>query len=594
MSVFTVLFKPLNIAASIEEGTTLLEAQRIAGLEPDAPCGGAGTCGKCVVDILEGYITGAHKACEIRVKSDMTVRTGAKARLSILTNTASGAAEIKPHILSADIDVDPCKIGDNRAEWERFTDAFTRVTGIRNIKPNLKIASRLYKLLGENANRVNAVYHNDEILDVRAKNEPIYVMAFDIGTTTIVGYLMDASTGEQKALSSMLNPQASYGADVIQRATYSIANGTGELAAKVRGGLNSLIKNACRDAGITSDKIYMISVVGNTCMHHLFLDVSPESLAKAPYNPAISSGLIVDAQSVGISINAGGKALVLPNIAGFVGADTVGCMLFADSAIEKELTLLIDIGTNGEMVLGTKDRRIACSTAAGPAFEGAKIACGMRGAEGAIDHASLSGADIIFSTIGGTKAAGICGSGLMDIISVFLEIGMISGSGRIAKSDSLSHPAALNNAYRLIQYDGKPAILLFDEKSSSTGKQIFLCQQDIREVQLAKAAIAAGIKLMADELKTKIADIRKVLIAGAFGNYMEPRSACAIGMLPCSLLERIVPVGNAAGEGARIALLSTDGFSVADRLAKETEFLELATRTDFQHCFVEQLNFDVE
>ena len=256
-----------------------------------------------------------------------------------------------------------------------------------------------------------------------------------------------------------------------------------------------------------------------------------------------------------------GIARILPNIAGFVGGDTVGCMVSTRFDREEELTLLIDIGTNGEMVLGNRSRRIACSTAAGPAFEGARISCGMRGTEGAVDHVTLQDGQLHHHVIGAVPPAGLCGSGLLDLVAALLELGIISESGRMK-----------SKAYTLCP-------------------NVTLTQKDVREVQLAKAAIRAGIELLAESMGAEVSDIRKVYLAGAFGNYMDPASACRIGMLPPVLLDRIIPIGNAAGEGAKLCALSREEFAYSQRLAKETEFLELASLPQFHSRYISALEF---
>jgi len=288
---------------------------------------------------------------------------------------------------------------------------------------------------------------------------------------------------------------------------------------------------------------------------------------------------------------------VLPNIAGFTGADTTGALLASEIDKSDSLTLLIDIGTNGEIVLGNRHRMIACSTAAGPAFEGALIACGMRGADGAIDHFNINGARAEYTVIGGGRPAGICGSGLIDAVAGLLENGIVDRSGRIAdpekllQSDGVPEYAKPDIAARIRSIEGIRSFIIAEENETDTGKPIYISQKDIREVQLAKAAIAAGIKLLAEEFGVGTADIEKVLIAGAFGNYMSPKSACLISMIPPELEDRIIPIGNAAGEGAKRAALSINEFERSKRIAKTCKYIELAAHPGFQDRFIEELEF---
>ena len=476
-----VTFAPQGVRVSVEAGTTLLQAQVAAGLRPDAPCNGRGTCGKCRV-VLDGREV---LACQTVADRDMAVMLPAVHQEKILT-TGSGVS-------------------------------------------------------------------------VRPDGTDRYVMALDIGTTTLAAYLMDGRTGALLANASALNPQTQYGADVISRIQQAIEGGGGPLRDCVREALASLTDRMAEQVGISPHEITAAAVAGNTAMHHLLLGIDPSPLVTPPYMPGVFEAMEVEAEKL---LPVSGKVRLLPNIAGFVGGDTVACMTAVRFDELEELTLLLDIGTNGEMVLGNRERRIACSTAAGPAFEGAKISCGMRGAEGAVDHVTLENGEITYHVIGGGKAAGLCGSGLLDLVAVLLETGRMDESG-----------------------------LLEDGSFRLGGTGLVLTQKDVREVQLAKAAIRAGVELLAQKLGRSVEDIRRVYLAGAFGNYLNPASACRIGMLPPCLEERIVPIGNAAGEGAKLCALSREAYAYSQALAKGTEFLELASLPQFQDRYVDALLF---
>ena len=478
-----VTFLPMNITVTVEPGTTLLQAQIQAGLHPDAPCGGKGTCGKCTVEVDGKSVS----ACKTPVFQNTTVILPTQAASRILTDSLT--ASVRP----------------------------------------------------------------DGIHD--------YVAAFDIGTTTLVGFLMDGKTGSTLATASAMNPQTRYGADVIARIETAMGNREPVLQQCILPALQELLKELTGQVGILAEDIRLVSIVGNTAMHHLLLGIDPKPLVTPPYMPAAREALEISAASL-LPIHPQGCLRILPNIAGFVGADTVACMTAVDFGALEELTLMIDIGTNGEMVLGNKHRRIACSTAAGPAFEGARISMGMRGSPGAIDHVWIEGGEIRHHTIGDMEPMGICGSGLLDLVACMLELGILDESGYL---------------------EGKQYTI--------SGTNVRLTQKDIREVQLAKAAIRAGIELMCRHLNIKPREIRSVLLAGAFGNYMDPRSACRIGMIPPVLLERIRPIGNAAGAGAKCCAVSRDAYEYSIVLAENTEFLELASRPEFQDCFVDALEF---
>ena len=484
MQRYKVRFVRENVELLVNEGTTLLRAEMDAGLRPDAPCGGRGTCGKCRVRVNGQDML----ACQTVITSDLTVETASDEKTEILT--CGSFREIRPD-------------GTDR-----------------------------------------------------------YALAYDIGTTTVVCYLLDGHTGENLAEVGMRNPQISYGADVISRIQLVTGTGTTELRDTIRHAMADLAAQAAAKAGIRTEEITAVCAVGNPAMHHLMLGIDPKPLTTPPYMPNVSSALELPAEEF-LPTAKGSVLRVLPNIAGFVGADTVGCLVASRFDENPELTLLIDIGTNGEMVLGDRNRRIACSTAAGPAFEGAKIRCGMRGAAGAIDHVRLENGTLRWHTIGGKPAVGLCGSGLLDLVAVLLDLGVIREDGRM--------------------------IGMKEYRIGDTG--VVLTQKDVREVQLAKAAIRAGIDLMAEKLGVKTAQICRVLLAGAFGNYLDPVSACRIGMIPPRLLDRITGIGNAAGIGAAQCALSREAFSYAKRLAETTEFLELASLPQFQDTFIDRLNF---
>ena len=353
--------------------------------------------------------------------------------------------------------------------------------------------------------------------------------------------------------------------------------------------LNLLIGEAVAKAGATREQVYAVTVAGNTTMHHLFLGINPKHLALAPYVPVIAEPLTASAQEAGIAINTAGRVYVLPNIAGFVGADTVGVILATDLDWSESVKLAIDIGTNGEIVLGSRDRMLACSAAAGPAFEGAQIGCGMRGTTGAIDHVRFDDG-IGYSVVGAGRPQGICGSGLLDAIAGLLAQGIVDHRGRILPPDQLGCQAA---GYKdcIVAHEGANALLLVDESETAHGRPILITQKDIREVQLAKGAIAAGIQVLMEQLGISVDDISEVLLAGAFGNYLDPHSACVIGLIPQELEGKIRPVGNAAGTGAKMALLSRSEYRRAGLIAGLVEYVELSAYKHFTNIFTDAMYF---
>ena len=404
-----------------------------------------------------------------------------------------------------------------------------------------------------------------------------HMLAYDIGTTTVVCYLLQEGTGAVLATCSAVNPQQSFGADVVSRIQSALGGELETQTRLIRREMTKLMNKACREADVTPEKIGVVSVVGNPCMQQLFLGISPENLARIPFAPVLTKGETRDAgEYLPGCTNA--KLLIVPDISGYVGADTVGCVLATEIDRIEPMTLMVDIGTNGEMVLGNRDRMAACATAAGPALEGARIRFGMRGAEGAIDHVWLEDGVLHCSVIGGGEAKGICGSGLIDAVAVLVEAGLLNRRGRMQ-----SREQAAMLAEHLREADGERVFDLADG--------VYLTQNDIREVQMAKGAIAAGIDLMAAHLGIRVEDIQQVLLAGAFGSFIRPENACRIGLLPQSLLGKIQAVGNAAGSGARRLACNKSELARAERIVEKAEFLELAALPGFQRCFAKNMEY---
>lgn len=494
MAEYTVQFLPGGQSITVAEHANLLEVARNAGLTPNAPCGGKGTCGKCKVRLLHRQDQPEVLACQTKVTEDMTVRFLSEEGKSQVISTRS-------HL------------------------------GLGEFTPD---------------------------------SEEGYCVAFDIGTTTVVGYLLRGS-GEELGSAGRLNPQMAYGADVISRINFCLESSQEPLTTVIRNTLKEQILTLCEKQGISDSEIRTVAVVGNTCMHHMLMAIDPRPLVTPPYSPGEKRALQVEAMELlGICPNA--TVRVFPNIAGFVGGDTVGCMTALQFDKLTEPSLLIDIGTNGELVMTDGKKMLACSTAAGPAFEGAKISCGMRAADGAIDHVWIENGEVRCSVLGDAEPVGICGSALLDAIAVFLDLECIGESGRVLTDDKLLHLKG----------------------------SVALTQNDVNELQFAKGAIAAGIEMMAADLGLDLHDIQAVYLAGAFGNYMNPDSACRIGLIPSYLRSRIKPCGNAAGKGSQMAAVSREAYAYADMLATASDFLDLAAQPDFQDTYVEHLCFEEE
>ena len=571
-----VKFVRENIEIEMEDGASVLEAEIRAGLRPDAPCGGLGKCGKCLVKI-NGEVV---KACQVRISEGETCvvetldRAGSE---KILTDGFNREVVFEPGLRMVQVKLEKARPGEKRSDWQRLLDELAEMDS--DVEPermevDLKLAGELYGMRRDSDDWY-VIYSGRRILEMRKQAGRRCLAAFDIGTTTIAGYLLDSEDGRMLAVESRMNPQAQYGADVIMRATYALEHGTDVLSRCIREAVNEMLGVLAGDAGISREDIFQVCIVGNTCMHHLFLGISPASLVHAPYTPAVSERLVLNAGDYGLDVQRKAELIMLPDIAGYVGADTCGCLLALRQDQKDEISLMIDIGTNGEMVLGNRNRLVTCSTAAGPAFEGAKIECGMRGAAGAVDHVKYENGKWDYTTVGNQPAVGLCGSGLIDLVAGLLDAGMLDENGALSSGQ-----------------EKQGVFMLVPLEQAGNERGVYLTQKDIGEVQLAKAAIAAGIQMLMKRLGITEEEICSVYIAGAFGNYMDPVSAGKIGLLPAALVKKVKPVGNAAGEGAKIALVNEREMLEMDELVGKIDFVELAASGDFQDYFIDELGFE--
>jgi uncharacterized 2Fe-2S/4Fe-4S cluster protein (DUF4445 family) len=455
----------------------------------------------------------------------------------------------------------------------------------------LKLPAALRK---ENWKVTVVLWMGKEILDIKPGNvDDAYGLALDIGTTTVAGYLCSLRSGRVIATESMMNPQVTFGEDVMSRITYAMTHEDGleRVHRAIIDGLNGLIRTIADGCGLSPDDILDLTVVGNTVMHHFFLKIHPEYLGAAPFPPAIHRSVDVKARDLGLRVHPCANVHVLPVEAGFVGADNVGVLIAEEPYNRDEMALIIDIGTNGELVLGNRRLMVSSSCATGPALEGAHIKFGMRAAPGAIERIRIHPEtfEVNFKVIDQTEwhadlkianAKGICGSGIIDAIGELYRTGMIDKSGRMKKELPTS---------RIRLSDGKPEFVIAWKDETSIGKDITITQQDVRNVQLAKGALYAGAKLMMKKLGIERLD--KVILAGAFGSYIDVEEAMVLGMFPDCDLKHVYAVGNAAGDGARIALLNRDKRVEADAIAKKVEYMELTIEGDFQKEFMEAMQF---
>ncbi len=613
MNKFQVVFQPGDVNIEVGKGTTIMEAMNEAGLEADFPCGGRGKCGKCRVRLMTGIGKptaveeetlnikelegGIRLACMTEVNDHIVVELLEHNKLehNILVASEERAGKIQPHLNKVFIEVDKASMQDHRSDWSRVKDSLNKtVRHLGEVKVPVSILRQLPDTIREAKHKLTAVLYDSKVLGVEQGDTTATMlgMAFDIGTTTIVGYLLDLYTGKELSVVSTLNPQTKFGADVISRITFSNQekDGLAKLHKEVIEAINKLIGEAMEKAGISRSDIYGVSIAANTTMHHLFLGITPRNIAVSPYVSSITEAVAVSPSELEIQINQAGKIFVLPNIAGFVGADTTAVLLATELDRSEDVKLIIDIGTNGEIALGSNKKIVACSAAAGPAFEGAQISSGMRGAAGAIDHVYFTDR-LEYSVIGGGSPQGIAGSALLDAVAGLVELGIIDKRGKFLSPDKLTSPALQGFKNNIIQYEGAGAFLLADSDNTSHGRPIMITQKDIRELQLAKGAMAAGVKVLMETYGIQVEDIEEVLLAGAFGNYLNPHSACVIGLIPRELEGKIKMIGNAAGTGSKLALLSAEEFKRADDIAASVEFVELGSYPKFNSIFAENMYF---
>jgi len=596
--------------AEVQPGATLLDAAAAAGVPVEGNCGGKGTCGKCKVRIVSGYggepsqaevkhlglkelEAGWVLACQCRPEKDMAVE------VPVLTDAGrrkvrlqGGGPVVKPDpaVEKVYVRMEPPGLDDQGPDYERLLGGLE----VTDSRVNLELLASLPRLLRDANFQVAATLVGGRLAAVERGDATgrKYGLAFDLGTTTVVGWLVDLDTGDTLAARAVTNPQNVYGADVISRIGHAGTHeGLRQLQQKILAACNEIIRCLLDEGRVAGDEIYEIVAVGNTTMSHLFLGIDPTFLATAPYVPAFAGRMELEARELGLDVMPAGRVVVLPNIAGYVGSDTVGVMLATDIGRRPGFCLAVDIGTNGEVVLAGRGRLLTCSTAAGPAFEGARIRHGMRAAAGAIEGVRIDGGEVGLEVIDDATPLGICGSGLLDAAAAMVQVGLISPTGRLLPPESLPEGVPPGLKERLRRGKDGTEFVLAQDGSVATGEDIVITQKDIRELQLAKAAIYAGIQVLLKELEVTPEEIDEILLAGAFGNYIKIDSALALGLLPAVAPGRIKAVGNAAGDGARMALISGTARAEASDLARRAGHVELSTWPDFQDEFVNAMYF---
>lgn len=522
MPTLTIQSKNGISSLEVPAGISLLEALRRHAAEPvHAPCGGNGRCGRCLMDIRGAVSRPAPEELAL-------LAPGESRRLACMT------------VIEGD-----CSVLLNEAPQKTALESNTRA-----FAPDLQRQG-----LGA---------------------------AVDIGTTTVVVYLYQLETGERLAVSSAENAQRSFGADVLSRIQYAMENpqGLDTLTQRIRTQLNQLTGQALSSCGKSAQELSHFSIAGNTVMLHLLSGLDPSPIAAAPFTPRSLFGRSLSAQSLGLNAGAKAQAYLMPCISGYVGGDITAGLCAVRAVDEDGAILFVDIGTNGEMALGGKDGLLCCATAAGPAFEGGCISCGMSAIPGAVDRVWLEDGKLCFSVIGEIPAQGLCGSGLLDLAAALLDVGVVDETGRLLPPEE----APESYSGRIVREESGSAFYL-TERVRLTGK-------DLRQLQLAKAAVAAGIQTLMDCAGVAASDISKLYLAGGFGSWLRPESAARLGLFPAELLEKLQTVGNSAGAGAADILLSSKARQCLEKTLEKCRYIELSLNAGFNEKFIDCMSFE--
>lgn len=609
-----VKFEPHNIKVNVPPGMTVREAAARGGITLDAPCGGQGTCGKCKVKFAEkappvtaadhAALTpeevdkGYRLACQCAVIEPVTIEVPSTSVLDadyqILTSASfTEAIAGEPPVIKQYVELPEPTLEEDAPDNERIA----RVTGAW--AQDLSLIRDLPRRLRDTAFAGTAVKAGERLLDFEPGNtEDVgYGVVFDIGTTTVVGSLVELASGRECAVTSRMNPQTAYGDDVLTRILHARerSDGLRDLQSDIVAAVNDMVRELCAYQHIESKAIYTATFSGNTTMQHLFAGVDPGPLGEVPFVPAMGRGLTARASDLQLHIHPLADGYIFPVIGGFVGGDTVAGILATGLADTAAPTMLVDIGTNGEIVLIHHGRLEAASTAAGPAFEGARIKCGMRAAAGAIERVDI-GDGVAYSVIGGASSpVGICGSALIDIAAGLLRTGVVLPQGAMLGPGDLagSVPGAVRE--RVVQRDDGPVFELVPPEKSRSGEPVGFTNRDIRELQLATAAIRAGIAILLQRAGLQAEDLDRLIVAGGFGNYLVPANAQRIGLLPGGVKpERMLFAGNTSLAGARMATMSVQARQKADEIAARVKHVDLSQDPDFQNHYVEAMMFPME
>ena len=602
--IITVTFEPEGRRVRVPPQTSIFQAASEAGIGIRTECGGEGTCGKCRVivknksavnEVTDAETThlspreidsGYRLACRTILKQNVTVMVPEESRIGARKIQITGLERpvpLNPSVKKFHIVLPKPTLSDVRPDFKRLLDHLEDAHGLKKLDIDYELLRKLPDILRDaNWDFTVAIWDDRVIIAVEAGDTSgrLLGLAIDIGTSKIVGYVVDLMTGQTVGIGSIENPQIMHGEDVISRITFAMAGDEKlrvlqKLAVE---GVNDVLHEACTQANVDPNDIYEATVAGNTAMHHFLLAIQPKYLALSPYTPAVRRSVNVKAKELGIKIHRNGVVYVLPIIAGFVGADAVGDVLSSGIHESEELSLLLDIGTNTEVFVGNTEDILSCSCASGPAFEGAHIKHGMKAVTGAIEKVSIStdAHEVEYETIGDVKPVGLCGSAMVDVVAEMLKSGIINHHGRFSPDIKTPRLKMVNNV---------PEFVLAWGNETATRKEITVTQKDINEIQLAKAAMFTGCSILMKRKSVKREDLDRVFIAGAFGSYINPENAKFIGLVPDVPTEKIRFVGNTAVTGAKMALISREARETAEAISRRVRYLELAIDPDFSQEF---------
>jgi uncharacterized 2Fe-2S/4Fe-4S cluster protein (DUF4445 family) len=628
-----VVFMPSGKRGNFAVGTPLLQAARSLGVDIDSVCGGRGLCGRCQVLVAEGEFAkhgvvssnaslspfsepetrysrrqplaaGRRLSCSARVQADVVIDVPATSQVHrqvVRKEADARAIELNPLVRLHYVQVKQPDMHDPSGDLRRLFEALEAEWSLKDLTCDLSVIQALQPILRAGAWQVTvAVHAGKQIIGVwPGLHELAFGLAVDIGSTTIAAHLCDLTSGEVVASAGAMNPQIRFGEDLMSRVSYSMMNpgGAAAMTAAVREALCGLAVDVARSAGVSHEDILEATLVGNPIMHHLLLGIDPVELGGAPFALAVDHSLTLRANVIDFKLHRNARIYVLPCIAGHVGADAAGMVLAERPDLNDELTLLVDVGTNAEIVLGNRQRLVACSSPTGPAFEGAQISCGQRAAPGAIERVRIDrdtleprfkviGSDLWSDEPGFDQATaasgitGVCGSGIIEVIAEMYLAGIINQDGVLDGRLAARSPRIVENGrtFAYLLHRGAPATHAVEMK---------ITQNDVRAIQLAKAALYAGIALLMERLGVERVD--RIRLAGAFGSHIDVKYAIILGMVPDCDLAQVRSAGNAAGTGARIALLDSTSRGVIESLVRRIEKVETAIEPRFQHHFVEAM-----